>query len=94
MAYGGDSGNDNNGSYTLGTASGGVGSTVSYSTITQFSTNTTYYAYMTPDTDSHPHFTNDYAVACTDDAFLVAIITIDSVSGSFKNNSKQSFTTD
>ena len=37
----------------------------------------TYYAYMIPDTDSKPHFTTDYAVAVTDDAFIVAIIAID-----------------
>ena len=46
-----------------------------------FSAGTTYYAYMIPDTDSRPRFTSNYTLASTDDAFLVAIITIDSDTG-------------
>jgi len=42
-----------------------------------FATGTTYFAYMEPDTDSKPHFSEDFADASTDDAFIVAIITID-----------------
>ena len=80
VAYGGDSGNDNNGSYTLGTASGGVGSTVSYSTITQFSTNTTYYAYVDfaeqPTGDLILRWTTTSHVAYGDDRILLAMIVI------------------
>ena len=46
IAYGGDSGNDLNGSYTIGTPSGGVGTSVSYSTVTAFTANITYYVYV------------------------------------------------
>ena len=42
-----------------------------------FSAGTTYFAYMTPDTDSKPHFSTAVADATNDDAFIVAIITID-----------------
>ena len=80
IAYGGDSGNDLNGSYTIGTPSGGVGTSVSYSTVTAFTANRTYYGYVDfaeqPSGNLLLRWTLSSHVAYGDDRILLAMIVI------------------